>query len=61
MQRKKTTRNPKNEDDKCFEQAATAALNFQEIESHPGRVSKIISFINKYNWEGVSYPSKIDD
>ena len=21
----------------------------------------IIPFINKYNWEGINYPSKIDD
>ena len=25
------------------------------------KVSIIKSFINKYNWEGINYPSKIDD
>ena len=30
-------------------------MNFEE------RVSNIIPFINKYNWEGINYPSKIDD
>ena len=29
------TINPKNEDDKCFQYAATATLNYVEIESHP--------------------------
>ena len=31
------------------------------IESHPERVSNIKPFINKYNWERINYPSKIDD
>ena len=35
---KKATVNPKNEDDKCFQYAATVALNYEEIESHPERV-----------------------
>ena len=30
--------NPENEDGKCFQCAATAALNFEKIESHPERV-----------------------
>ena len=59
--RKKSTINPKNADNKCFHYAANVALNFEEIESHPGRVSNIKPFINKYNWEGINYPSKIDD
>ena len=42
---------PKNEDDKCFQYVAIVALDFEEIKSHPERVSKIIPFINKYNWE----------
>ena len=36
---------------------ATVGFNFEEIE----RVSNIISFMNKYNWEGTNYPLKIDD
>ena len=31
IQNKKATINPKNEDDKCFQWAATAALNYEEI------------------------------
>ena len=37
------------------------ALNYEEIESHPERVSNIRPFINKYNWKRINYPSKIDD
>ena len=37
------------------------ALNYREIELHPERVSKIRLFINRNNWKGIDYPSKIDD
>ena len=36
-------------------------LNYEDIESHPERVSNITPFINKYNWEGINYPSKLGD
>ena len=39
----------------------TVALNYEEVESHPERASNIKSFINKYNWKGINYESKIDD
>ena len=31
------------------------------MESRNIRVSKIKPFINKYHWEGIDYPSKVDD
>ena len=37
------------------------ALNHEEIKRDPQRISKIKAFINKYNWKGINYPSKIDD
>ena len=58
---RKKTRNPKNTDDKRFQYAATVALNYEDIESHPERVSSLKPFINKYNWEEKNYSSKIDD
>ena len=61
IKKKKATINPKNEDDKSFQYAATVTLNFEKIESHPERVWNIIPFINKYNWAKINYPSKIDD
>ena len=39
----------------------TVALNYGEIELHPERVSNIKPFINKCNWKGINYPSKMDD
>ena len=59
--KKKVTINPKNEDAKCFQDAATVKLNYEETERNPERFSNIKPFINKYNWEGINYPSKIDD
>ena len=55
--RKKRTINPKNADEKCFQYATTVAINYEEIESHPERVSNIKPFINKYNWKETNYPS----
>ena len=41
--------------------AVTVALNYEEINWKPQGVSNIKPFINKYNWKGINYPSKIDD
>ena len=47
--------------DKCFQYAAVVALNQEEIKWNPERVSNIKPFMNKFNWKGINYPSKIDD
>ena len=39
----------------------TVALNYEEVESHAERVLYMKPFINKYNWKGINYPSKIGD
>ena len=31
------------------------------MKKDPQRVSNIKPFINKYNWDGIKYPSKIDE
>ena len=54
---KKTTINPKNNDDKCFQYAVTLALNVDNIDNHPERASKIKTFIEKYFWEDIDFPS----
>ena len=36
-------------------------MNYEETEPHPESISNIEPFINKYNWKGINYPSKIDD
>ena len=61
IKEKKATMNPKNKDNKCFQYAATVVLNYEEIKWNPERVLNIKPFLNKDNWEEMSYPSKIDD
>ena len=61
IKKKKPTINLKNTYDKLFQYAVTVALNYEEIKRNPERVSSIKQFINKYNWKGINYPSKIDD
>ena len=55
MKNKKATINQKNKDDKCFQYAATPALNYEETEWNPERVLNTKQFINKYNWKGTNY------
>ena len=58
---KKATINPKNNGDNCFQYAITVALDYQNINNHPERISNIKSFINKYNWKEISFPSPQKD
>ena len=57
LKNKKTTTNPKNNDDKCFQYALTVALNYQNIKNNPERISKIKPFIDQYNWKEIDFPS----
>ena len=61
LKNKKSTINPKNNDDKCFQYAVTLALNLGIIKKDPQRVSKIKPFIEKYNWEDIDFPSTSKD
>ena len=58
---KRATINPKNKDDKCFHYSITVALNHQEIENHPERISNIKLFIDKYHWKVIDFPAGIKD
>ena len=53
---KKSTINPKNNDHKYFQYAATLALNFYNINNHPEKISKIRPFIDQYNWKDIDFP-----
>ena len=56
---KKEAINPVNKkDNKCFQYAGTVALNYDEIKKDPQGITKIKSSINKYNWEGINFPSE---
>ena len=58
---KRSTINPKNNDDKCFQYAVTLALNFDKTIKNPKRLSKIKPFINLYNWKDIDFPSTSQD
>ena len=53
---KKCVVNQKNNDNKCFQYAATLALNFNNIDGNPQRTSKIKPFINNYKWNDINFP-----
>ena len=58
---KKSTVNPKNNDDKCFQYAVTLALNLDKIKKDPQRISKIKPFIDQYNWKDIDSPATSKD
>ena len=61
VKNKGVTINSKNKDNKCFQYAITAGLNYQNIDRHPERISKLEPFINNYNWKDIEYPSHSKD
>ena len=58
---KKSTINPKNKDNKCLQSAATLALNLDNIDRNPQRISKIKPFIENYNWKDIEFPPTSKD
>ena len=61
LQHKKCTINQKNNDNKCFQYATTPALNFNKIDKHPQRISRIKPFIENYNWNDINFPANKKD
>ena len=57
----KCTINQKNIDNKCFQYATTLALNFNNINEDPQRISKIKPFIDNYNWNDINFPAAKKD
>ena len=43
--------------DNDFQNALADALNYQTIEIHPERTSRLKPYINKYNWERIEVPA----
>ena len=58
---KKCIVNQKDNDNKCFQYVATLALNFDDIDRNPQRVSKIKPFIDNYNWNNINFPAAKKD
>ena len=62
IKNKKVTINPINKkDNKYFQYAKIVTSKYEKIKKDPQRIAKIKPFINKYNWQGIYFPSKKDD
>ena len=58
----KTTINPINKTyNKCLQYALTVTLSHEEKGKNRERITKIKSFITKYNWEEIYFLSEKDD
>ena len=61
MDKKEKTINLINKKDKYFQYVATVTLNHEEIKKDLERMRKIKSFMEKYNWQEIIFPSEKDD
>ena len=62
LRNKGATINPQNYyDNEYFQYSITAALNHQNIENHPERLSNLMPFIDQYNWKGIEFLSHSKD
>ena len=56
IKHRKVIINPKNtNDNNCFQYAIIAALNYQNINHNPERMSKLKPFIDNYNWDNIDF------
>ena len=58
---KKCTINQKNNDNKCFQYAATLAININSIDKHHQRITKIKPFINNYKRNDINFSATKKD
>ena len=62
LKSKKCTINPQNKNDNnCFQYALTVALNYEKIDNHSEKTSKIRPSIDQYNWSEINFPSNQKD
>ena len=58
---KRATINPKNKDNECFKYVVSTALNHENINNNPERISNLKPFIDQYNWKDIEFPSHSKD
>ena len=61
LKKKRAAVNPRNKDNECLKYATMLALNHEKVGKDPQRISKIKPFVNKYNWQGIEFPSHLKD
>ena len=55
--KKEAINNNDNNNNNDFQNALDDALNYQNIEKDPQRISKLKHNINQYNWKGIKFPA----
>ena len=58
IKNRKATINRKNKNDGCFAYAVIASLNHHKIDNRPEKISKLIPYIDDYNWHGIEFPAE---
>ena len=51
----KATINPRNNDDKCFQNAVTVASNYEKYRKDPQRIAKTKPIIKQYKWKEMKF------
>ena len=47
-----------NSKDNCFQNSLNDSLDYQTIKTHPEKITKVMPYINKYNWKDIKFPSE---
>ena len=55
LKNEKSTINPKNNDNKCFQYVLTVALNYEKAKKNLQIISNIKPFIDQYNWREIDF------
>ena len=62
LSNKKAVINPKNTKfNYCFAYSIIVALNHQNIQNHPERITNIIPFADQFNFVDIDFPAGIKD
>ena len=61
LDRKKAIINPRNEDQECFKWAVITASRWEDIDSHPERISKLKRFEADFHWSGTGFLVSVKD
>ena len=61
LKNKKSTIDPKNKDEKCFQYLITVALNYQNINNHCEKIYNITPFIDQYDWNKIEFQPHKED
>ena len=56
LMKKKAIIYPCNEDQECFKWAVIAASRWEDIDSHPERISNLTSFEAHFDWYEIGFP-----